>query len=54
MVKKSYKELRSKMSLVAQKKSEAKAKAMIRDMALNDLRQAKILKSRAFSPNFTN
>ncbi len=43
MVKKSYKELRSKMSLVAQKKSEAKAKAMIRDMALNDLRQARSL-----------
>jgi hypothetical protein len=29
------------MSLMAQKKSEAKAKAMIRDMALNDLRQAR-------------
>ena len=43
MVKKSYKELRSKMSLMAQKKSEAKAKAMIRDMALNDLRQARSL-----------
>ena len=43
MVKKSYKELRSKMSLVAQKKSEAKAKAMICEMALNDLRQARSL-----------
>ena len=28
---------------MAQKKSEAKAKAMIRDMALNDLRQARSL-----------
>jgi transcriptional regulator len=31
------------MPLMAQKKAEAKAKAMIRDMALNDLRQARSL-----------
>lgn len=43
MAKKAYKDLRSNMSLMAQTKSEAKAKAMIRDMALNDLRQARSL-----------
>jgi len=43
MANKAYKDLRGKMSLVAQKKAEAKAKAMIRDMALNDLRQARSL-----------
>lgn len=43
MVSKSYRELRNNMSLMAQKKAEAKAKIMIRDMALNDLRQARLL-----------
>lgn len=43
MANKSYKELRKKMSLAAQKMAEAKAKVMIREMALNDLRQARSL-----------
>lgn len=40
---KSYNELRNKMSLSARAKSEAKAKIMIREMVLNDLRQARHL-----------
>lgn len=39
----SYKELRDKMSKEAQSKAEAKAKVMMREMALNDLRQARHL-----------
>jgi DNA-binding XRE family transcriptional regulator len=37
---KSYKALRSKMSPLARAKAEAKAKVMMREMVLQDLRQA--------------
>jgi transcriptional regulator with XRE-family HTH domain len=40
---KPYKNLRSKMSLSAQAKANAKAKFMMREMALQDLRQARHL-----------
>ena len=40
---KSYKVLRKKMSLSAQAKADAKAKVMIREMVLQDLRQARHL-----------
>ncbi len=40
---KPYQALRDKMSLSAQSKAEAKAKVMMREMALQDLRQARHL-----------